>query len=57
LEGENIIHHYLTYNSVNKGDLLALIGSHGWLEISVNGERAKIKLNKQYFDQIKLIIN
>jgi hypothetical protein len=57
LEGENIIHHYLTYNSVNKGDLLALIGSHGWLEIAVNGDSAKIKLNKQYCDQIKVIIN
>lgn len=57
LEGENIIHHYLTYNSVNKGDLLALIGSHGWLEIAVNGDSAKIKLNKQYCDQIRVIIN
>lgn len=57
LEGENVIKNYFTYNSVNQGDLLALIGSHGWLEIAVNGGSAKIKLNKQYCDQIRVIIN
>lgn len=51
------INHYLTYSSVNEGNLLALISSHGWLEIAVNGGNAKIKLNKQYQHQIKVIIN
>ncbi|BAQ65191.1 S-adenosyl-l-methionine hydroxide adenosyltransferase family protein [Geminocystis sp. NIES-3709] len=57
LEGEQKIKSFLTYSSVNKGDLLALIGSHGWLEIAVNGGSAKIKLNKQYHDRIRVIIN
>jgi S-adenosyl-L-methionine hydrolase (adenosine-forming) len=57
IEGEYKINNYLTYSSVNQGDLLALIGSHGWLEIAVNSDSAKIKLNKQYCDQIRVIIN
>ncbi|MGI0481308.1 SAM hydrolase/SAM-dependent halogenase family protein [Geminocystis sp. CENA526] len=46
-----------TYSSVNQGELLALIGSHGWLEIAVNCGSAKMKLNKQYLDRIKVVIN
>ncbi|WP_373479648.1 S-adenosyl-l-methionine hydroxide adenosyltransferase family protein [Geminocystis sp.] len=57
IEKDYIINHYLTYSCVNNGDLLALIGSHGWLEIAVNGDSAKIKLNKEYCEQIKVILN
>lgn len=51
------IEKHLSYSNVNQGDLLALIDSNGWLEIAVNGGNAKIKLNKQYYDQIKVIFN
>lgn len=57
IEKENNINCHLTYGSVNQGELLALIGSHGWLEMAVNGGSAKMKLNKQYCDQIRVIIN
>jgi S-adenosyl-L-methionine hydrolase (adenosine-forming) len=30
-----------TYNDAQPGDLIAIIGSHGWLEISVNGGSAQ----------------
>lgn len=56
-EGENKIQPYYTYSSVKDGELLALIGSHGWLEIAVNGDSAKIKLNKNYLDSITVIID
>ncbi|MBL1210069.1 SAM-dependent chlorinase/fluorinase [Geminocystis sp. GBBB08] len=57
IEGKDKINNHLTYSSVNQGDLLALIGSHGWLEIAVNGGSAKIKLNKEYNDQIRVRFN
>lgn len=33
-----------TYNDAQSGDLVAIIGSHGWLEISVNGGSAQSAL-------------
>ena len=47
----------LTYSNVDKSSLVALIGSHGYLEIAVNGGSAKISLAKDYGDMIKVIIN
>lgn len=44
-----------TYSNVDTGELIALIGSHGWLEIAVNCGNAKIKLQKNLGDQIKVI--
>lgn len=43
-----------TYSTVKKGELVALIGSHGWLEIAVNSGSAKIKLQKNCSDQIRI---
>ncbi|BAQ60999.1 hypothetical protein GM3708_1405 [Geminocystis sp. NIES-3708] len=57
IEKKTKIEQHLTYSNVNEGDLLALIDSNGWLEIAVNGGSAKIELNKQYYDQIKVIFN
>ncbi|MBK1987839.1 SAM-dependent chlorinase/fluorinase [Sphaerospermopsis aphanizomenoides BCCUSP55] len=39
-----------TYSDVKAGEALALIGSHGWVEIAVNGGNAQIQLqiNGQY---------
>ncbi|MBD2577385.1 SAM-dependent chlorinase/fluorinase [Oscillatoria sp. FACHB-1406] len=34
-----------TYNDVAKGESLALVGSHGWVEIAVNGGSARSQLN------------
>jgi S-adenosylmethionine hydrolase len=43
-----------TYSSVPPGQLVALIGSHGWLEIAVNSGNAKIELQKNWGDQIRI---
>lgn len=45
-----------TYSNVKQGELVALIGSHGWLEIAVNAGNAKIKLQKNLGDQITIKI-
>jgi S-adenosylmethionine hydrolase len=43
-----------TYSSVSPGELVCLIGSHGWLEIAVNQGNAKIQLQKNCGDQIRI---
>lgn len=44
-----------TYSDVPINELVALIGSHGYLEIAVNGGSAAEKLQKTYLDSIQLI--
>ena len=48
----SIGHHSLqgrqTYASVEKGELVALIGSHGWVEVAMNGGNAKHYLSKEH---------
>jgi S-adenosylmethionine hydrolase len=43
-----------TYSSIKEGEVVALVGSHGWVEIAVNGGNAKIKLQKNLGEQIKI---
>ncbi len=43
-----------TYSSVKEGEVVALVGSHGWVEIAVNGGNAKIKLQKNWGDWIRI---
>lgn len=45
-----------TYSSVAEGELVTLIGSHGWVEIAVNKGSAKMSLNLNYLDQIRIVI-
>lgn len=45
-----------TYNDVSPGGLIALIGSHGWLEIAVNQGSAKLQLGLNIGDRV-LIVN
>jgi S-adenosyl-L-methionine hydrolase (adenosine-forming) len=46
-----------TYTSVLPGHVVSLIGSHGWLEIAVNGGSARDWLQKLQHVQGKAIIN
>ncbi len=46
-----------TYNDVAVNELVALIGSHGWLEIAVNGGSAADKLQKGYLNSINVKID
>ena len=57
LDQEIKINSNLTYSSVKRSDLVALIGSHGYLEIAVNGGSAKMMLDKDYGDLIKVKLN
>lgn len=54
--GEKKIPGQEIYESVKKGELLALIGSHGYIEIAVNCGNAKEKLKVKVGDSISLFI-
>ncbi|WP_107667084.1 SAM-dependent chlorinase/fluorinase [Cyanothece sp. BG0011] len=44
----------LTYSDVAPGEMITLIGSHGWVEIAINGGNAQEKLQLQWGDKITL---
>lgn len=46
-----------TYGEVEVGHVIALIGSHGWIEIAVNGSSAQARLRLAIGDEIKLYLN
>jgi S-adenosylmethionine hydrolase len=46
---------HATYSTVSAGDLLSLIGSHGWVEIAVNGGNAREALNAKIGDPVQLM--
>jgi S-adenosylmethionine hydrolase len=43
-----------TYSEVAVGTAIALVGSHGWLEVAVNGGNAQQVLNQRLGDQVTL---
>jgi hypothetical protein len=43
-----------TYGAVERGQLLALVGSHGWVEIAVNGGNAWERLRLAVGDEVQL---
>lgn len=44
-----------TYSDVEVGESLALIGSHGWLEIAINCGNAQIQLQMNYQDTLQVL--
>lgn len=44
-----------TYSDQPIGSLIALVGSHGWLEIAVNGGNARSQLNLDYLDPVQVV--
>lgn len=46
-----------TYSQVNLGENIAIVGSHGWIEIAVNGGNAQKQLQLDTHDQIQIKIN
>jgi hypothetical protein len=44
-----------TYGAAAPGTLLALVGSHGWIEIAINGGSAAQYLEAQIGDPVKLV--
>jgi S-adenosyl-L-methionine hydrolase (adenosine-forming) len=45
-----------TYSDVAAGSPIALIGSHGWIEIAINGGDAHFQLRLNWTDTIKVIL-
>jgi len=43
-----------TYSDSAIGNLIALVGSHGWVEIAINNGNAQSKLKIKYGDQVKV---
>ncbi|MDJ0600981.1 MAG: SAM-dependent chlorinase/fluorinase [Crocosphaera sp.] len=53
---DKMIESALTYSDVAQGHIIPLIGSHGWLEIAINGGNAQEKLKLQWGDKITVIL-
>jgi S-adenosylmethionine hydrolase len=45
-----------TYSDCKKGEAIALIGSHGWIEIAVNNGNAQSYLQLHWGDRISIIV-
>lgn len=43
-----------TYGDVKVGDAIALVGSHGWVEIAINSGNAQLQLQMQLGDTVKV---
>ncbi len=49
-----VISSHQTYSNVEVGEITALIGSHGWVEIAVNGGSAKFQLQVDWGDPVEV---
>ena len=45
-----------TYADVEVGDAIALIGSHGWVEIAINSGNAQLQLQMQLGDAVEVFL-
>ena len=52
--GDRVAPIALTYGAASWGSLVALIGSHGWLEVAVNGGSAQAQTGAQVGDRVSL---
>lgn len=46
----------LTYSDVSHGEPLALIGSHGWVEVAISGGDAHFQLRLQWNDAVQVVL-
>jgi S-adenosyl-L-methionine hydrolase (adenosine-forming) len=46
-----------TYSDVKIGEVAALVGSHGWVEIAINGGNASLQLQMTYQDELELLLD
>jgi S-adenosylmethionine hydrolase len=44
-----------TYSDVKVGEALAMVGSHNWLEIAINGGNAQVQLSINWEDPLEII--
>ncbi len=45
-----------TYSDVNVGEIIALVGSHGWVEIAINSGNAHSKLQLDWQDKLQVVL-
>lgn len=45
----------VTYSDGEVGEVLALVGSHGWVEVAVNSGNAEIELQMKYLDNLQVL--
>lgn len=45
-----------TYSNVSLGEALALVGSHGWVEIALNCDNAQVQLQQHWGDRVEVVI-
>lgn len=53
--GKQSIPGHRTYSDVSPGKPLALIGSHGWVEIAINGGDAHFQLRLNWEDEVQVV--
>ena len=44
-----------TYSDVKVGEVAALVGSHGWVEVAINGGNASSKLQINWQDALQVL--
>jgi S-adenosyl-L-methionine hydrolase (adenosine-forming) len=54
--GDRAIPSGFTYGAAGSGDLIAVVGSHGWVEIAVNGGSARACLGLSLGDSVQVIV-
>lgn len=55
--GKRLVPSYRTYSDSKSGEPLALIGSHGWVELAVNGGDAHFQLRLNWNDPVQVVIS
>lgn len=55
--GERIVPGGRTYSDSSPQELIGLIGSHGWIEIAVNGGNAQSQLQQKYQSPVKVVFD
>jgi S-adenosyl-L-methionine hydrolase (adenosine-forming) len=46
-----------TYSDVPPGEAIALVGSHGWVEVAINCGNAQTKLQQHWGDKVEVVIS
>jgi hypothetical protein len=54
--GDQVILSSQTYSDLPLGEVVALIGSHGWVEIAVNGGSARSQLQLDWGDRVQVVL-
>lgn len=54
--GDQVILSSQTYSDLPLGEVVALIGSHGWVEIAVNGGSARSQLQLDWGDTVQVVL-